>query len=84
MSQFKNSWQRQNFGKIVLTSLDSRGFEWHKRVLNLVGIVDVIIMFFQVFHVFRVVGSVKSMPSGYSLDAKFNFASNELFGSKFE
>ena len=37
MSQFENSQQRQNFGKIVLTSLDSRGFEWHKRVSNLVG-----------------------------------------------
>ena len=28
---------------------------------------DVIITFFQVFLVFRVAGSVKSMPSGYSL-----------------
>ena len=38
---------------------------------------DVIITFFQVFLVFGVVGCVKIMPSGYSLDAKFNFASNE-------
>ena len=30
---------------------------------------DAIITFFQVFLVFRVVGLVKSMPSGYSLDA---------------
>ena len=34
--------------------------------------------FFQVFLVFGVAGSVKSMSSGYSLDAEFNFASNEL------
>ena len=39
---------------------------------------DVIITFFQVFLVFGVAGSVKSMPSGYSLDAEFNSASNEL------
>ena len=38
----------------------------------------VIIMFFQVFLVFGVARSVKSMPSGYVLDAKFNSASNEL------
>ena len=37
MSQFKNSKQRKNFGKIVLTSLESRGFKWLKRVSNLVG-----------------------------------------------
>ena len=37
MSQFENSQQRQNFGKIALTSLDSRGFEWNKRVSNLEG-----------------------------------------------
>ena len=30
---------------------------------------DNIITFFQVFLVFGVAGSVKSMPSGYSLDA---------------
>ena len=30
---------------------------------------DIIIPFFQVFLVFGVVGSIKSMPSGYSLDA---------------
>ena len=38
---------------------------------------DIIMMFFQLFHVFGVAGSVKSMPSGYSLDAEFNFASNK-------
>ena len=32
----------------------------------------------QVFLVFGVAGSVKSMPSGYSLDAEFNSVSNEL------
>ena len=45
---------------------------------------DVIITFFQVFLVFGVAGSIKSMPSGYSLDAEFNSASNELSQSKFE
>ena len=35
---------------------------------------DVIISFFQVFLVFGVVGSVKSIPNGYSLDAEFNSA----------
>ena len=30
------------------------------------------------------VGFVKSMSSGYSLDAEFNFSSNELSRSKFE
>ena len=45
---------------------------------------DVIIPFFQVFIVFGVVGSVKSMPSGYLLDAEFNSTSNELSRSKFE
>ena len=38
---------------------------------------DIIITFFQVFLIFGVSGSVKSMPSGYSLDAEFNSASNE-------
>ena len=38
---------------------------------------DVIISFFQVFLVFGVAGSVKSMPNGYSMDAKLNSASNE-------
>ena len=33
---------------------------------------------------FGVAGSIKSMSSGYSLDAKFNSASNELSQSKFE
>ena len=37
-----------------------------------------------VFLVFGVAGSVKSMLSGYSLDAEFNSASNELSRSKFE
>ena len=45
---------------------------------------DVIMMFFQVFLVFVVAGSIKSMSSGYSLDAKFNSASNELSRSKSE
>ena len=45
---------------------------------------DVIISFFHVFLVFGVAGSVKSMPSGYSLDVELNSASNELFRSKFE
>ena len=45
---------------------------------------DEIITFFQVFLVFGVAGSVKSMPSGYSLDEKFSSASNELSRSKFE
>jgi len=39
---------------------------------------DIIIMFFQVYLVFGVVWSVKSMPSGYLLDAEFNSAFNEL------
>ena len=39
---------------------------------------DVIISFFQVFLVFGVAGSVKSISSGYLLDAEFNSASNEL------
>ena len=33
---------------------------------------NVMMTFFQVFLVFGVVGSLKSMPSGYSLDVKFN------------
>ena len=45
---------------------------------------DIIIPFFQVFLIFGVAESVKSMPSGYSLDAEFNSASNELSRSKFE
>ena len=45
---------------------------------------DIIITFFQVFFVFGVEGSFKSMPSGYSLNVEFNFASNELSRSKFE
>ena len=39
---------------------------------------------FQLFLVFGVAKSVKSMPSGYSLDEEFNSASNELSWSKFE
>src|SRR5713101_5352136 len=45
---------------------------------------DIIIPFFQVFLVFGEVGSVKSRPSGYSLDAEFNSAYNKLSRSKFE
>ena len=41
-------------------------------------------VFFHVFLIFGVAGLVKSMPSGYSLDAKFNSSSNELSRSKFE
>ena len=37
---------------------------------------DVIITFFQVFLVLWVAGSIKSMLSWYSLDAKFNYPSN--------
>ena len=44
----------------------------------------VIITFSQVFIVFGVVGSVKSMQCGYSLDEKLNSASNELSRSEFE
>ena len=40
---------------------------------------DVIVTFFQVFLVFGVAGPVKSMSSGYVLDVKFNYASNELY-----
>ena len=43
-----------------------------------------LITFFQVFLVFGVAGSVKSIPSGYSLDVEFNSASNKLSRSKFE
>ena len=39
---------------------------------------DVIITFFQVFLVFGVARSVKSIPSGYSLDTEFNSAQNDL------
>ena len=45
---------------------------------------DIIITFFEVFLVFGVVGPVKNMLSGYSLDVKFNSASNDLSQSKFE
>ena len=45
---------------------------------------DAIITFFQVFLVFGVVGSIKSMLSGYSVDAEFNSTSSELSRSKFE
>ena len=40
--------------------------------------------FFQVFLAFGVACPVKSILSGYSLDAKFNFASNDLSPSNFE
>ena len=39
--------------------------------------VDVNITFFHVFLVFCGAGSIKSMPSGYSLDAELNSPSNE-------
>ena len=45
---------------------------------------DIIIMFFQVFLVLGVVGSIKSMSSGYWLDVEFISASKELSQSKFE
>ena len=40
--------------------------------------------FFQVFLVFGIAESIKSIHCEYSLDANFNFASNELSQSKFE
>ena len=40
--------------------------------------------FFQVFLIFGVAGSIKSMLSGYSLDAEFNSTSNEISRLKFE
>ena len=40
---------------------------------------DIIIPFFQVFLVFGVAGSIKSMPSGYSLDVEFNSSSFRFF-----
>ena len=39
--------------------------------------VDINITFFHVFLVFHGKGSTKSIPSGYSLDAKLNSPSNE-------
>ena len=42
------------------------------------------ITFFQVFLEFGVAGPIKSMPSGYLLDAEFNYASKELSRSKIE
>ena len=45
---------------------------------------DILIMFSHGFIIFRVLGPIKIMPSGYSLDAKFNSTSNELSWSKFE
>ena len=45
---------------------------------------DVIITFFSSISCFWVVGSIKSILSGYSLDVKFNSASNELSRLKFE
>ena len=52
------------------------------RARELVGYV--IVTFFHVFIVFRVVVSVKSMQSRYSLDAELNYASNELSRLEFE
>ena len=42
------------------------------------------IMFFHVFLNFHVVGSIKGMQYGYSLDEELNFSSNEYSRSKFE
>ena len=42
---------------------------------------DIIISFFQVFLVFGVAGPVKSMPSGYSLDAKYKQKNSFFFSS---
>ena len=39
------------------------------------NVMNIIIMFFHIFLVLRVEESVKSMPSGYLLDAEFYFAS---------
>ena len=39
---------------------------------------DIMITLFQVFLIFEIEGSVKSMSSGYLLDAEFNYVSNEL------
>ena len=39
---------------------------------------------FHVFLIFRVVGPIKGMQHGYSLDEELNFSSNEYFHSKFE
>ena len=46
--------------------------------------VIIIITFFQVFLIFGVAGPIKSMSSGYSLDAEFNYAFDELSRLKFE
>ena len=45
---------------------------------------EIIITFFQVFLVFGVAWSIKSISTGYSLDAEFNFSSHELSRLKFE
>ena len=39
---------------------------------------------FHVFVIFHVVGFIKSMQHGYSLDEESNYASNEFYHSKFE
>ena len=40
--------------------------------------------FFKLFLLFGLAGSIKSMPSGYSLDEEFNSTYNEVSWSKFE
>ena len=50
---------------------------WGSSVCQNYAVWVLIITFFQVFLVFGVAGSVKSIPSGYSLDAEFNSTSNE-------
>ena len=45
---------------------------------------DEVFLEFHVFLIFGVVGSIKSMQCGYSLDAELNSASNELSRSEFE
>ena len=54
-----------------------------KKTIFFVRIFDIIIGF-QVFIVFGVARFVKSMSSGYSLDAEFNYAFKEPSRSKFE
>ena len=66
----------------TLHTFDGPHYPKNKKYLK--NVTMIIITFFQVFLVFGVAGSDKSMPSGYSLDAKFNSTSNEIFGLKFE
>ena len=64
-------------------TFDGPRYPKNKKYLEKNGMMTSSFHFFQVFLVFGVAGSVKSMPSGYSLDADFNSASNELSQSKF-